>query len=65
MPGGLGAFPKAVAWVLILYSIETPIGEAFGFLMWGATTFITLFFGLTFSGLLYFVNKRKEYAAGQ
>jgi uncharacterized protein (TIRG00374 family) len=65
MPGGLGAFPKAVAWVLLLYSIEAPIGEAFGFLMWGATTFITLFFGLAFTGLLYFVNKKKQYAVGQ
>ena len=60
MPGGLGAFPKAVAWVLILYSIDEAIGEAFGFLMWGATTFITLFLGLLFSGLMYYFNKRKQ-----
>jgi len=65
MPGGLGAFPKAVAWVLILYSIEEPIGEAFGFLMWGVTTFIVLFFGLLFSGLMYYVNKRKQHEINQ
>ncbi|UAY51070.1 lysylphosphatidylglycerol synthase transmembrane domain-containing protein [Ferruginibacter albus] len=60
MPGGLGAFPKAVAWVLLLYSIEEPIGEAFGFLMWGVTTFIVLLFGIIFSVLMYYVNKKKQ-----
>jgi len=58
MPGGLGAFPKAVSWVLILYSVEEPIGEAFGFIMWGVTTFIVLFFGLLFTGLMIYFNKR-------
>jgi uncharacterized protein (TIRG00374 family) len=62
MPGGLGAFPKAVAWVLILYSVDETIGEAFGFLMWGVTTFIVLFFGLIFTGLMYYFNKRKQHA---
>jgi glycosyltransferase 2 family protein len=62
MPGGLGAFPKAVAWVLILYSVDEAVGEAFGFLMWGITTFIVLFFGLLFTGLMYFINKRKQHA---
>jgi len=60
MPGGLGAFPKAVAWVLILYSIDEAVGEAFGFLMWGVTTFIVIFFGLVFTGLMYYLNKRKQ-----
>jgi uncharacterized protein (TIRG00374 family) len=60
MPGGLGAFPKAVSWVLLLYSIEEPIGEAFGFLMWGTTTFIILFFGLIFTGLMIYLNKRNK-----
>jgi len=64
-PGGIGAFPGAVAGVLIIYSIEQPIGEAFGYLMWGVTTFITIFFGLFFSGLMYYINKRKQHANGQ
>jgi uncharacterized protein (TIRG00374 family) len=60
MPGGLGAFPKAVSWILLLYSIEEPIGEAFGFVMWGATTFITIFFGLLFTGIMIYRNRAKS-----
>ena len=65
MPGGLGAFPTAVAWILGLYLIEEPIGEAYGFLMWGVTTFIVLFFGLLFTGLAYYANKRKQHEINQ
>ena len=60
MPGGLGAFPKAVSWILLLYAIDEPIGEAFGFVMWGATTFITIFFGLLFTGIMIYRNRVKS-----
>lgn len=58
-PGGIGTFPTAIFLVLGLYNIEQSTGEAFGWLMWGTTTFIILFFGLVCFGLLYFNNKNK------
>jgi hypothetical protein len=58
-PGGIGTFPTAIFLVLGLYDIEQTTGEAFGWLMWGTTTFIILFFGLLCLGLLYFINKNK------
>jgi uncharacterized protein (TIRG00374 family) len=57
-PGGIGTFPTAIFLVLRLYNIDQSTGEAFGWLMWGATTFIILFFGLLFLGLLYFKNRK-------
>lgn len=44
-PGGIGTFPTAIFLVLQLYKIEGSVGEAFGWLMWGATTFIVLTLG--------------------
>ena len=58
-PGGIGTFPTAVFLVLSLYQIDQPTGEAFGWLMWGATTFIVLFFGLLSLALLFFINQKK------
>ena len=57
-PGGIGTFPTAVFLVLGLYNIEQSTGEAFGWIMWGATTFIILFFG-SLSLLLLFLYNRK------
>lgn len=59
-PGGIGTFPTAIFLVLTLYNIDQPTGEAFGWLMWGATTFIILFFGLLSLGLLFFINRKKQ-----
>ena len=59
-PGGIGTFPTAVFLVLGLYNIDQSTGEAFGWIMWGATTFIILFFGLL-SLILLFYNNRKGY----
>ena len=58
-PGGIGTFPTAIFLVLSLYKIDPSTGEAFGWLMWGTTTFIILFFGLLCLGLLFFINKNK------
>ncbi len=60
-PGGIGTFPTAIFLVLTLYNIDQPTGEAFGWLMWGSTTFIVLFFGLLFLGLLFFINRKKQH----
>jgi uncharacterized protein (TIRG00374 family) len=57
-PGGIGTFPTAIFLVLSLYDINRTTGEAFGWLMWGVSTFIVLFFGLLFLGLLYFRNRK-------
>jgi uncharacterized protein (TIRG00374 family) len=59
MPGGIGTFPKAIFYVLLLYKIPGAIGEAFGWLMWGATTFIILLFG-SICLLLLLYKHRKE-----
>ena len=59
-PGGIGTFPTAVFLVLGLYKIDQSTGEAFGWLMWGATTFIVLFFGLLLLGLLVIFNNNKS-----
>lgn len=58
-PGGLGTFPTAIFLVLSLYKIDPSTGEAFGWLMWGTTTFIILFFGFICVGVLFFINKKK------
>ena len=60
-PGGIGTFPTAIFLVLSLYKIDQSTGEAFGWLMWGATTFIILFFGLLCLGLLHFINRKKQH----
>ena len=59
-PGGIGTFPTAIFLVLSLYKIDQSIGEAFGWLMWGTTTFIILFFGLLCLALLLFINRKKQ-----
>ncbi len=57
-PGGIGTFPTAVFLVLNLYKIDRSTGEAFGWLMWGTTTFIVLFFGVLCLGILFFIHKK-------
>ena len=60
-PGGIGTFPTAVFLVLNLYNIDQSTGEAFGWIMWGATTFIILFsdrFPLQYYFLLIVINNK-------
>lgn len=59
-PGGIGTFPAAVFLVLNLYKIDHSTGEAFGWLMWGTTTFIILFFGLLCLITLFFIHRKKN-----
>jgi glycosyltransferase 2 family protein len=59
-PGGIGTFPTAIFLILQLYKIEGSIGEAFGWLMWGATTFIILSLGTISLAVLFHKNKIKE-----
>lgn len=59
-PGGIGTFPTAIFLVLSLYNVNQTTGEAFGWLMWGVSTFIILFFGLLCLLLLHFYNRKKQ-----
>lgn len=59
-PGGIGTFPTAVFLVLNLYNVDQSTGEAFGWIMWGATTFIILFFGSLSLAVLFFINRKKQ-----
>ncbi len=58
-PGGIGAFPLAVAQVLVLYGINETLGISFGWMMWGATTILVLIIGLiSYLALIYFNPKK-------
>lgn len=59
-PNGIGAFPPAVSLVLVLYGIQTAVGEAFGWLIWGVSTLIIFTFGLLFLGLLMYRNRNRN-----
>ncbi len=45
-PGGIGSFPIFVMETLLIYSISSPVGIAFGWLLWGANTAIVIVIGL-------------------
>jgi glycosyltransferase 2 family protein len=45
-PGGMGAFPIAVAKVLVLFNISNIMAQSFGWIMWGASTGIVIIGGL-------------------
>lgn len=45
-PGGLGSFPIFVMQTLALYGIVNSTGNAFGWLMWGISTSLTLVAGI-------------------
>lgn len=45
-PGGIGSFPIFVMETLLIYSIASPVGIAFGWLLWGANTAIVIVIGL-------------------
>ncbi|EZH74933.1 membrane protein [Aquimarina atlantica] len=43
--GGIGAFPIAIAAILLLFDIEKPAGEAFGWILWASQTAINIIIG--------------------
>ncbi|WP_025664526.1 lysylphosphatidylglycerol synthase transmembrane domain-containing protein [Aquimarina megaterium] len=43
--GGIGAFPIAIAAILLLFDIEKPAGEAFGWILWTSQTAINIIIG--------------------
>lgn len=45
-PGGIGSFPVFVMQTLLIYGISSPVGTAFGWLMWGVNSLILIIAGL-------------------
>lgn len=59
-PNGIGLFPIFVMQTLILYNIDGAYGKAFGWLIWGVSTCITLIVGFICLLLLPYINKNKN-----
>lgn len=59
-PNGIGLFPIFVMQTLILYNIDGAYGKAFGWLIWGVSTCITLIVGFICLLLLPYINKKKN-----
>jgi uncharacterized protein (TIRG00374 family) len=59
-PGGIGSFPIFVMETLLIYSVASPLGKAFGWLLWGANTSIVIVTGLIALLLLPYFNKHKD-----
>ncbi|RZS99386.1 lysylphosphatidylglycerol synthase transmembrane domain-containing protein [Aquimarina brevivitae] len=57
--GGIGVFPLAIAVVLQLYDIDKSIGLAYGWILWGSQTAITILFGALSFLLLPLLNRVK------
>jgi glycosyltransferase 2 family protein len=59
-PGGIGTFPIFVMETLVIYGIATPVGKAFGWLIWGASTSIIIIAGVSCLLILPYINKKKN-----
>ncbi len=57
--GGIGAFPIATAAILILFGVEKPAGEAFGWILWGSQTAINIIVGSLSFLFLPILNREK------
>ena len=58
-PGGIGSFPIFVMETLLIYNITSPLGKAFGWLLWGVSTGIIISAGLISLLLLPLMNTKK------
>lgn len=59
-PGGIGSFPLFVMEVLLIYNITSPLGKAFGWLMWGVSTGIVIIAGVVSLLLIPYINRNKN-----
>jgi len=59
-PGGIGSFPLFVMETLIIYGIASPLGKAFGWLIWGVSTGIIIIAGLACLLILPYINRKKH-----
>ncbi|MGV3767665.1 MAG: lysylphosphatidylglycerol synthase transmembrane domain-containing protein [Chitinophagaceae bacterium] len=55
--GGIGAYQFLIQKVMVVYKLNEVEGLAFGWLLWGAQTFIILLAGLVCLGLLPYINR--------
>jgi len=59
-PGGIGSFPLFVMETLTIYGIATPLGKAFGWLIWGVSTGIVIIAGVACLLLMPYINRNKN-----
>jgi len=59
-PGGIGSFPIFVMQVLLIYQIESPVGKAFGWMMWGVSTGLIVVSGLLSLLIMPWYNRDKK-----
>lgn len=64
-PGGIGSFPWLVMEILTIYSIATPLGKAFGWLIWGVSTGIIIIAGVACLLLIPYINRHKNESSKQ
>ncbi|WP_062053921.1 lysylphosphatidylglycerol synthase transmembrane domain-containing protein [Aquimarina longa] len=57
--GGIGAFPIAIAAILILFDVEKSAGEAFGWILWSSQTAINIIIGALSFLFLPILNRQK------
>ncbi len=58
-PGGIGSFPIFVMQTLTLYGIASPLGKAFGWIIWGVSTGLVVSIGLLALLAIPYLNKKK------
>jgi glycosyltransferase 2 family protein len=59
-PGGIGSFPLFVMETLLIYSIASPLGKAFGWMIWGVATGIVIIAGVFCLLILPYINRKKN-----
>ena len=59
-PGGIGSFPLFVMETLTIYSIASPVGKAFGWLIWGVSTGIIIIVGVTCLLIIPYINRKRN-----
>ena len=59
-PGGIGSFPLFVMQTLLIYSIASPVGKAFGWMIWGVSTAIVIITGLCCLLIIPYINRKKN-----
>lgn len=57
--GGIGAFPLAIAYALLLFGVDESAGKAFGWILWGSQTVINTVIGTLSFLLLPILNRSK------
>ncbi|MBP2831336.1 flippase-like domain-containing protein [Aquimarina sp. U1-2] len=57
--GGIGAFPLAIAAILLVFDIDQPAGEAFGWILWGSQTAVNILIGALSFLFLPILNREK------